>query len=277
MTRSSTCPGRDMATPASTSRRRAGRVPRHATTLHLIWTPGEGFAVEESEEVTDGKLAEQILAAIAERPGTGWTAIEKETPGVNRQRRMALRDELLAARRLVNVSKVAAGVEQALDHCEEGRRARLYLADDPTIRHLLPEPGAVGERSAPTLGAGVDQQPLPAPRPIRGAGGCGSRPAPVPPRPGGAAMTARQPSAAVAPKAQRLLEQRRVLIASTDRSALVSDHPSAIVGGDSDLWRVEARPEGVWCECPAGANANPVSCSHKVAAAVAWAERKDWR
>jgi hypothetical protein len=88
-------------------------------------------------------------------------------------------------------------------------------------------------------------------------------------------MTARVPSPAVAAKAQRLLAQRRVLIASNDRAALVSDHPSAIVGGDSDLWRVEARPEGVWCECPAGANGNPVSCSHKVAALVAWAEREE--
>jgi hypothetical protein len=77
-------------------------------------------------------------------------------------------------------------------------------------------------------------------------------------------VTARQPSPAVAAKARRLLAQRRVLI---DRRAC-----AAIVSGDTELWRVEARPEGVWCECHAGANGNPISCSHKVAAMVAWQE-----
>jgi hypothetical protein len=41
---------------------------RHATSLHLIWTDGEGFALEDKPEVDDETLAEQILAAVTDRP-----------------------------------------------------------------------------------------------------------------------------------------------------------------------------------------------------------------
>jgi hypothetical protein len=70
-----------------------------------------------------------------------------------------------------------------------------------------------------------------------------------------------RPSPSVAEKALRLLAQHRVL-----------SRGSALVGGDSGLWSVEALPDGVVCSCPAGANLEPASCSHKLAAMIAWAE-----
>lgn len=63
----------------------------------------------------------------------------------------------------------------------------------------------------------------------------------------------------VAAKAQRLLEQRRVL---------VLDETEAVVAGDADNYTVRATPAGVVCECPARRE-----CSHALAAQVAWAEQ----
>ena len=80
-------------------------------------------------------------------------------------------------------------------------------------------------------------------------------------------MSGVKPSASVAAKAQRLLDEHRVLLATRGGSALVADR--AFVGGDHDLYRVEARPGGVVCSCPAGREGR---CSHAVAAMVAWAE-----
>jgi hypothetical protein len=69
----------------------------------------------------------------------------------------------------------------------------------------------------------------------------------------------------IAEKAQALLSDRRVFLSALP----VSD---AIVLGQTAVWHVEARNQGVVCDCPAGANLDPVSCSHKVAAQIAWAE-----
>jgi hypothetical protein len=150
---------------------------RHATTLQLVWTPGEGFALAEAAETTDEEIREGIVAAVAASPGTAWGPVVKATPGVGTDRRMAIRDGLLAARTIVNVTKIG-GVERALDHCEEGKRACLYVADDPAIWQLLPEPGTVVEQSAPAPGAGIDPQPFRAPHPKGGAGGTGAAPHP---------------------------------------------------------------------------------------------------
>jgi hypothetical protein len=51
-------------------------------------------------------------------------------------RRRAVRDDLLASGRIVNVLKID-GVDYAVAEVPERRPARLYLADDPTIAHLL--------------------------------------------------------------------------------------------------------------------------------------------
>jgi hypothetical protein len=110
----------------------------HATTLQLIWADGDAFAIEEREELDDDTLAKQITDVIAQNPGTGWTKVEKATPGVRKDRRRSVRDGLLAASRIVNVVKDEDGSEVLLGHVPERRPSRLYLSDDPTIRHLRP-------------------------------------------------------------------------------------------------------------------------------------------
>jgi hypothetical protein len=155
----------------------------HATTLNLLWAESDGFEVEEKDELDDEMVAEQIVEFIRENPGTGWGKVEKATPGVNRQRRMAVRDGLLLGRRIVNVHRKKGEPQQALGHVVEGSAARLYPADDPTIAQLLPERGAVGEQSAPAWGAEGPLQLLPAPALIgeRGVGEQFAPPADEPP------------------------------------------------------------------------------------------------
>src|SRR5262249_12133211 len=57
--------------------------------------------------------------------------------------RRAVRDVLLADGRIVNVVK-QDGRLQALAEVPERKPARLYLADDPAISHLRPDPAADG-------------------------------------------------------------------------------------------------------------------------------------
>jgi hypothetical protein len=116
----------------------------HKSTLQLVWADGEGFRLEDTAEVDDETLAEQIIAAIAAEPGIGWTRIEEATPGVARKRRRDIRDRLLRDGRIVNVVKGKDGAEVALDSCPERRPASLYVGDDPTISHLRPASGADG-------------------------------------------------------------------------------------------------------------------------------------
>jgi hypothetical protein len=128
----------------------------HAATLNLAWTEGDGFTVEDKPEVTDDDLAEQMLEVIAHDPGTGWTRVEEAIPGVRSARRRAIRDRLLTAGQLVNIGK-EDGVAVWLTECPQRKAARLFLPDDPTIRHLRPDPDADGtqlELSASARGEG---------------------------------------------------------------------------------------------------------------------------
>jgi hypothetical protein len=149
----------------------------HATTLQLVWTAGEGFAVDEREQLDEDTLAEQIIAAIAKTPGTGWSRVEQATPGVRRDRRRSVRDALLAAGKVANIAKID-GVETWLDHCPERRPARLFAADDPTIQHLRPDPGADGAQSAPAEGAEDRSASAPCAPPLEGRRGVGADPHP---------------------------------------------------------------------------------------------------
>jgi hypothetical protein len=138
----------------------------HATTLYLVWSDGDGFALEDKPELDDNALADLIIAAITENPGAGWTKVEAAVRGTRNDRKRAVRDGLLRDGRILNVVK-QDGVEVALDHCPERSPARLYLPEDPTISHLRPGRGADGAQAVPLWAEGTDQPLRPAPLPIR--------------------------------------------------------------------------------------------------------------
>ena len=114
----------------------------HATGLNLTWAEDEGFAVEEKPELDDEAIAEQILAAIAAEPGIGWTRVEEQTPGIGRQ--AAAGGPRPAARgpgRSSTSSRTRRASWSLSTTARSADRRVSTSADDPTIRHLRPEPG----------------------------------------------------------------------------------------------------------------------------------------
>jgi hypothetical protein len=170
----------------------------HGQTLQLRWGDGDGFEVSESPTVTDDDIAERIRKAIHETPGSGWTAIEKATAGVAKERRRAIRDRLFETGEIVNLATID-GVERLLDRCPEKRAARLYTSNDPAISHLRRASGADQAQTPPAPGVSDQQRLRPAPRPIRGAGGAGAD-APTPRAP---ETHENRPSAPVDPTPQK--------------------------------------------------------------------------
>jgi hypothetical protein len=57
-----------------------------------------------------------------------------------------VRDGLLRSGQLLNVVK-KEGIEVAIEEVPERKASRLYLADDPAVRHLRPEPGAAAAQA----------------------------------------------------------------------------------------------------------------------------------
>jgi KaiC/GvpD/RAD55 family RecA-like ATPase len=96
----------------------------HATALNLLWTEGEGFAVEDKPELDDAAIAEAILAYVREHAGTGWGKVEEAVRGVGNTTLREVRDGLLSAWKLVNVVK-----GEALDHIPERTAASLQRDD----------------------------------------------------------------------------------------------------------------------------------------------------
>jgi hypothetical protein len=141
----------------------------HATTLHLVWSEGDGFTLEERPELDDQAISERILAVVGTNPGIGWTKVEREVRGISNERKRAVRDGLFAAGMIVNVIS-RDGVELALDHCPERLPARLHLVDDPAITHLRPGSGAGPAQTALPWTAGVDPRLRRAPAPIEAHG-----------------------------------------------------------------------------------------------------------
>jgi hypothetical protein len=137
----------------------------HAKALHLVWAAGDGFAVEERVELDDDAISELIEAYVREHAGTGWTKAEQAVEGARSERLRQIRDGMLSRGELVNVVKGLA-----LDTIEERRPARLYVADDPSIQHLLQGRDAGGTQSESLWGAGEQQRLRPASRPLRDAG-----------------------------------------------------------------------------------------------------------
>jgi hypothetical protein len=79
-------------------------------------------------------------------------------------------------------------------------------------------------------------------------------------------MTTTTPSPRVAEKALRILAEHRV--------TQMLDHSRLVIRGDTAFYTVTALVGGVRCDCDAGRNRDPVSCSHKVAAQIAWQEQR---
>jgi hypothetical protein len=113
----------------------------HGKTLELRWEPGASFGVDDTPKMTDDDIAEQLLAFIGDHAGTSSTDALKAITGVGDKRVRTVRDRMLKDRQIVNKRKIA-GVEQLLDECKERTTTALYLADDPTIRHLRQSPAA---------------------------------------------------------------------------------------------------------------------------------------
>ena len=125
-------------------------------TLHLEWAPGKSFVVSEKPEVDDETIGDALVAAIRENPGTGWTKIAAAAKGIRDERRRSVRDGLFADGLIVNVVR-RDGVEVAIRECPQGAPARLYLADDPTIAHLIPDSDAVGTQLTTDFVPGRDE------------------------------------------------------------------------------------------------------------------------
>jgi AAA domain/Toprim-like len=126
----------------------------HQTTIKLNWADGEGFVIDDTPELDDDAVAEKIVAAVENNPGTGWSRVEDTTRGVSDDKRREVRDRLLREGVIVNVAKGANGDEVVLDHCPPKRAARLYPATDPTLRNLRRESAAVPPQSAADRGGG---------------------------------------------------------------------------------------------------------------------------
>jgi hypothetical protein len=137
---------------------------QHGTALNLLWTDGEGFAVEEPpERPDDAMIADLILAAVRENPGTAWGAVRKTIKGVGNDEVDAVRDRLFASGELVNLVG-----DELLSHVEPRRTAHLYLSDDITIRHLCQDSGTAPAQSVPAWGGGGETASVPCAAPIGG-------------------------------------------------------------------------------------------------------------
>jgi hypothetical protein len=119
----------------------------HGKTLDLDWIDGEGFSVNTTPELTDGDIAAKIVELVELNPGIGWTAASDAIPGVRAAHKRTIRDRLLADGRIVNLVN-ENGRDIVSDRCERGRHTHLFLADDPTIRKLRPDPDEVGTNSS---------------------------------------------------------------------------------------------------------------------------------
>jgi hypothetical protein len=73
----------------------------HSTTTHLLWADGEGFTVEERQEITEETIADAILAAVRKSPGASWTKLRPQITG-NDADKASVRDQLLRDGLLVN-------------------------------------------------------------------------------------------------------------------------------------------------------------------------------
>jgi hypothetical protein len=81
----------------------------HKRTLHLAWTDGEGFAVEERPEFSEEEKVESLLAAIRAAGGRAWGMVTKDE-GVrgNATELAVIRERLLREGLLFNAGSATA-------------------------------------------------------------------------------------------------------------------------------------------------------------------------
>jgi hypothetical protein len=77
--------------------------------------------------------------------------VETACKGVGHKKLRGARDGLLTAGKLVNIGMDENGQKLALNLLEDRKPARLYVADDPTVRHLRPVPGTDGAQTVVPL------------------------------------------------------------------------------------------------------------------------------
>lgn len=112
----------------------------HGTSQHLLWTPGEGFDVEQREEVTEDTIAEALIAAAAEHAGESWTKMREHVKG-NATDKARVRDLLIAAGTLVNVPARVGGFNLWRHDDPAAPRSELRT-DQERIAWATPEEGA---------------------------------------------------------------------------------------------------------------------------------------
>lgn len=117
----------------------------HATATQLVWSDGEGFTVEEREEVTEDTIERDLLEAIRANPGASWRKVRATVKG-NAELAAEVRDRLIAAGAIVN-------------QATRDGYFNLHLPDDPA---------ASGSELRTAL------EPLASPLPLPDAGGGGS-------------------------------------------------------------------------------------------------------
>jgi hypothetical protein len=144
----------------------------HQTTMHLLWADGESFALENEPDAE--RITEQILEFIGSNPGTAWAQVEIATPGIGRDARMVIRNELLRTGQIANLTKAGLLIYEL----EERKPSQLFLTTDPEIRHLLLDSGAAPEQLAPARETELPLPLLPAPALIeeQGVGAADSSP-----------------------------------------------------------------------------------------------------
>jgi len=116
----------------------------HKTTLHLLWTDGDGYTVGDKPGVTDDTLADRILEAVLANGGASWNKIDVNTVGNGGEKRK-IRDRLLAGERIFDAGGKAG--------------MKLWHADDPARpldqQQLRPDLDAPEDAPASTTGASV--------------------------------------------------------------------------------------------------------------------------
>jgi hypothetical protein len=107
----------------------------HQTGKDLAWssdTPYGFEVIEKALPTTPDEMADLIVEAVRNMPGTSWTPILNGLPGTKAQRTDA-RDALLEEGRIVNLVEGENGTRVVLRSIEQGRPAKLFLPDDPTV------------------------------------------------------------------------------------------------------------------------------------------------